>query len=235
MKTFLSIAVALFLSIPLEAQWADAEDYFSKDHTKRNFITIGYGEGRTQWYSRTEGYKLYDQRGKKVLSGDHNLTAATDYQSYQIGVAAPVGRLRLGMGIEFDEFSIYQIHVEDPSVVEPVSMIDNFRFDKVHLTLEYPTLWIPNSSIHLDLFLKGGYYAFSKINSFNLFGKGSGKTFFASIGPILAVQAYKRAHVYFRPRLGYRHFNNSDQDSMGAIYHDLFSYGAMVGLRYRLL
>ncbi len=235
MRAFFALLIAVLSSSPLHAQWADAEDYFSKDHKKRHFITVGYGQGRTKWYSRTEGYHLYDQRGKKVLSGDHSLSAATDYRSYQIGVTAPVGRVRLGMGIEFDEFSIYRIYVDDPSVVGPVTMIDNFRFDKIHLTMEYPTLWIRDERIHLDLFLKAGYYAFSKINSLSLFGQGSGKTFFASLGPILAIQAYKNAHLYLRPRLGYRHFDNSDQEARGAIYHELFSYGAMVGLRYRLL
>ncbi len=216
-------------------QWADAEDYFSKERKDRYFITLGYGQGRTNWYSRTEGYALYDRRGQKVLSGDHRLSAVTDHQTYQIGVTGPVGKFRLGMGIEFDEFSLYRMHVKDPAVVDPVSMIDRFRFDKIHLTAEYPTLWLPKGDMHLDLFMKAGYYAFSKVSSFSLFNRGSGTTFFGSLGGIFAVKVYKNAHFYLRPAFGYRHFDNSDKGSDGAIYHELFSYGLTGGLRYQLL
>lgn len=213
------------------------EDYFTENEEHRHFITVGYGGGRTQWFSRTEGYDLYDERGKKVLSGDHELSAVTDHRSYQIGVTFPVKSFRLGMGIEFDEFSLYRIHVEDPSVVEPVSMIDQFRFDKVHLTAEFPTRCFEESEFfEFDIFLKGGYYAFSKVNSFSLFGRSrSGRTYYGSTGGILAMKLYKRARFYIRPTFEYRHFDNSRKDMRGAIYHELISYGVSGGIRFHLL
>lgn len=235
LKALLCLSISLLFGQIAQAQWADAEDYFSKERQDRHFLTLGYGEGRTQWYSKTEGYALYDRMGKKVLSGDHRLSAVTDHQTYQIGVTAPVGKIRVGMGIEFDEFSIYQIHVKDPAIVDPVSMIDRFRFDKIHLTAEYPTLWIRSERMHFDLFMKGGYYAFSKVSSFSLFNHGAGKTFYGSMGGILAYQVYKKAHLYLRPSFVYRHFDNSDRTDRGSIYHDLFSYGVIGGLRYQLL
>ena len=229
------MAISFLFCLPLKAQWADAEDYFSKDRKDRYFITLGYGQGRTNWYSRTEGFSLYDRSGQMVLSGDHRLSAVTDHRTYQIGVTGPVGKFRLGMGIEFDEFSLYRIHVKDPAVQDPVSMVDRFRFDKIHLTAEYPTLWLRSGRMHIDLFMKAGYYAFSKVNSLNLFAQGSGKTFFGSLGGIYALRVYKDAHFYVRPTFGYRHFDNSDEPGEGAIYHELFSYGVMAGLRYQLL
>lgn len=235
MRTILCIAISILPAFLAKAQWADAEDYFSKERKDRYFLTVGYGKGWSDWYSRTDGYALYDRSGTKVLSGDHRLSAVTSHRTYQVEVSAPVGKFRIGMGIEFDEFSLYELHVEDPAISDPISMIDRFRFDKLHLLTEYPTLWLKGQRLHLDLFLKGGYYAFSKVSSFSLFDQGAGKTFFAAAGGILAYQVIGGAHLYLRPSFGFRHFDNSGRSSEGAIFHDLFSYGLIGGLRYQLL
>lgn len=234
MKRFKLLVIGLLLGSSLHGQSGSIEDYFDGGKAQDHYITIGYGKGRTSWNSRTAGYDLYDQRGRRVLSGDHQLSAVTVHQTYQIGVVAPVGRFRLGVGIEFDEFFLRRLHLEDRGS-RPISLVEDFRYDKFHLTFEVP-FQVKLDKLDLALFLKGGYYTFSQVDSFSLFGdRTSGNTFFGSIGPIMALDVHEGAHFYLRPYFEYRYFDNFDHPPSGAIHHQLYSYGLTGGLRYKLL
>ncbi len=222
------------LSLPI-GSFAQQSSYYNAEKDHRYFFGLSAGKGVTDWYSRTEGYELVRRDGKKIVSGDHRLTAQSTYNSYEVEVLAPLKDVRVGMGIAFEEFVLYEIQVESPVFRDPISFVENFRFDMFFLQGEFPLSLLEHEDLALNVNVRGGYYGFTRVTSLSLFGERRlGATYFFNTGIVGTWNLADRFYLLLRPAFEFKHFDNARREPAGAIYHELLSYGMNFGVRAHL-
>lgn len=205
-------------------------------HESKYFAGIGFGTGETDWYSRTENYELIDQRGQLIYDGNSTLRAASNFRVYQLEVLAPVWRLRLGLGINFEFYDLRSFDLEAPNYVATVPFIEKFRFDKVYAQLELPYYPKWDVDINFGLNVKTGYYGFTKVNNRTLFGASRlGRAYFIELGVLADAKVYDRTYLFVMPAVDYKYFNNPRREHPNAIYHNLLSYKVTIGVRVHVL
>jgi len=212
------------------------QSYYESDANTKHFFGVGYSFAKTNWYSRTENFDLFNKAGQTLMEGDGTIRAKSNSQMVQMEVLAPVGKVRLGMGIGFEQYELYVLTLKNDHIDMRVPFTELFRFDKCFGQMEIP-LKIPSSEeVHMSINMKAGYYGFTRVSSLSLFGKKrSGKTIFGGIGFLTDLKLGRFTYLYLMPFLEYKYFKNSRQESPNHIYHNLISLSAQVGLRFHLL
>lgn len=212
--------------------------YLLDDKASMHFVGVSYATGTTDWRSGTNNYELLDQHGLTVVNGTSTFRANNRQQSLSLETLVPLnqGKWRLGLGLTFEEFSLYKIDVEMQGITEQHPFVERFRFDKVFAQAEVPLPILENKYFSFNANLRGGWYGFSNVNSSSLFGeKRIGKAWFTGLGLGVDVLVAKRVYLLVMPNVEYKYFKNTRDDLLGNIYHNMFSYNILMGVRVHVL
>jgi hypothetical protein len=230
----LSVIIGCCLSGTVFAQGS----YFqANDREAQHFVGISYGMGSNFWFSKTENYNLFDPRGSMVVSGDSKLRARNISQQVQLETVVPISKkIRVGMGIAFEEFALYKMDVESDILNSTIPFVEVFRFDKVFAQFEMQVGILKQSQVFsFNANVKAGYYGFTSVKSTSLFGEDRiGKTYYGSMGMLVDANIFPRFYLYLLPQVEYKYFNNHRREHPHTISHNLLGYTFMVGLRYHV-
>ena len=235
MRKWLYIAMICMISAEAFAQ----PSYYARNGKAKSFVGLSYGIGTTRWYSVSDDYNLFDPRGNQINSGDFKFNARNSSQSLQIETLSPMsgGKWRFGMGIQFEEYSLYRVTIEDdtgPSTTLP--FVERFRFDKFFMQGEIPLKW-PNSKVFsLNVNMQAGWYGFTGVRSTSLFGEDRlGETWFGGVGAVGEIHLSDLIYLVCKPMVQYKYFINSRDEEPGRIRHRMFDYSILAGVRVHVL
>lgn len=218
--------------------FAQPSYYGRNDASNKYFIGVAYGIGTTRWHSETSEFMLFDQRGAMINSGDFKIKAKNAHQILSLETVAPMseGKWRLGMGITFEEYSLYRITIEDNNVGTNVPFVERFRFDKFFLQGEIPLKWPKSEVVGLSVNSRAGWYGFTGVRSNSLFGETRlGQTWFGGIGMVGDLKVSEQIYLVLKPLMEYKYFTNSRDEIPGRIKHRLFDYSILAGVRVHIL
>jgi hypothetical protein len=192
------------------------------------FISIAYGTGNASWNSSLNQSALYDTSGSELFSGNVLFNAKNTLNNLNIDVAAQVQKVRIGMGIAFEDFYLEKIKINNTNY----AFSDRFTFSKIFINTE-----VPFQKISGDLFsfsVKGslGFFKSYYLNHFNLFGgDNNGKSYFFNAGFLADYKLLPHSYIFLQPTFEYKYFRNSKKELPSRITHQIWSYFIMLGIR----
>lgn len=197
------------------------------------FISVGYGIGQAYWYSKLTHSSIYDKGGSAIQSGTFKFRANNTSTFTDINVLFPVGKFRLGLGLNFEKFFLTKMEVKETITTSKVIIYDeSFRFDKLFLQCEFP--FFPESTSRLSISANGrlGFFSFNNVDHINLFGSDAmASSVFFTLSPVADVQLYPGFYLFIQPLLEYKYFKNPSVEVGGSIAHNIWNYSAIIGLR----
>lgn len=223
-----------------ENTFAQHSYYLLDDKASKHFVGLSYGFGSTDWRSGVENYDLINHQGTTVLSGDGHFRATNTQRSVHLETLVPLsqGKWRMGLGLSFEEFSLFKIDVEaSPTTAASTKpFVDRFRFDKIFAQVEVPLPLLENPFVTFNLNVRGGWYGFTSVGSTSLFGdKRLGKSWFNGLGLMCDLMVYDRVYLVIMPYAEYKYFKYSSDDVVGNIHHNMLGTNLMIGFRVHLL
>jgi hypothetical protein len=214
--------------------FAQKKSYQPVKHQEKYFASFYYSDGRARWVSDVSYTDLYNSEGKLINSANQSINFKIKNYSkgYGLDVAAPYGPLRLGLGINFENFYLDKIILTSTGGKAYLPFNENFRFDKIMFNIEYPLPWFTESRFSVNALGRLGYYGFSKLTSYNFFGGPYlGNTFLSSVGILADVEVVPRYYLFFVLNGEYKHYRNSGKEMPSVIIHRIFTGSAQIGLR----
>ena len=92
---------------------------FQGDERDVIFISVGYGIGQAYWYSKLTHSSIYDKGGSAIQSGTFKFRANNTSTFTDINVLFPVGKFRLGLGLNFEKFFLTKMEVKETITTRP--------------------------------------------------------------------------------------------------------------------
>jgi hypothetical protein len=222
----------LSFSLACSAQFG----YFKRLERKQEkyFVSAGYGIGTSRWYSNLDNSELYDKFGSVIQSGYIRFKAKNSTQVYDLNVQFPIGKIRLGMGIDFEQYFLDKLEITaSPGADAHVILFDeSFRFEKFFGQVEVP-FW-PESKSDFSLNFNGriGYFSYSGVERFNFFGEEAlAKTWFTNVGFIADYRFYPHGYLFVHPNFEYKYFKNSPVENPSIIRHNILTGTITFGVR----
>ncbi len=210
--------------------------YYSEQANSKHFVGFGYSLANTHWYSHTEDFQLFDPTGRTLIDGAGSFDTRVQSQMLQLEVLAPVGEVRMGVGIAFEECQLYKINVESDIINTVVPFTEMFRFNKLFYQLEVPFSKLNSHFFSLAINNRVGYYGFTAVKSLSLFGeRRMGKSFFGSTAARMDFKVGAMTYLFVMPMMEYKYFKNTQEESPNFIIHNMFSYSAVIGLRFHVV
>lgn len=201
---------------------------------KKYFVTASYGIGSATWYSDIKNSILYDKTGTVLKSGDLKFTAKNPCSIWNMQVSFPVGKVRLGMGISFEEFYLDRIVLKSGNAGDGTFILfdESFRFDKFYATIEVP--FVPETTKDYSFSFTGnlGYYNYTGIERFNFFGEEPlAKMYLANTGLLADYKLFSHTYIFINPNFEFKYFQNNRFESPSDINHKILTYSIAGGIR----
>lgn len=216
---------------------AQSRPYQPSKHQEKYFASFFYGEGRAKWISDVSYTDLYNSDGNIIKEGTDafKFKIKNTSKTYGLDVAAPYGPVRLGLGINFEEFYLDKILLNSTSNKAYLPFNESFRFDKLSFTVEYPLPFTHEKRYSLNLNSRLGYYGFSKVKSYNFFGGPYlGNTFFGGIGCLMDFEIVPRYYFFINVYGEYKHYRNSGRELPSVVIHRIFTGSVQAGIRINM-
>lgn len=197
------------------------------------FIGFSYGFGQAWWRSELGGAEIYDQNGGVIKSGNINFHAKNNTNSVCLDGLVPVGKVRLGLGINFDYYFLDKLELIEPNKPgQYVLYPESFRFDKFFGQVEIPFSFESDNFWTLNAMVRLGYFGFSYVDHFSLFGdEALAKTYFGSVGGLVDFKLYPHTYLFVLPNVEYKYYDNNRFENPIQIRHNIFGWNLMFGLR----
>lgn len=230
MKRIAAFVLILSFAVQAEAQYMRR----SKGMEKMYFVTVGYGVGSAKWFSNMGNAELYDLDGSVIQSGDLKYRMDNSTKVINLEVCAPIKKVRLGMGISFEEYFLDKMVIKD-AIDDGSHLVFNesFRFDKMYLQLQVPFDKLSGSNFSVGLKEHIGYFGFTGVENINFFGEEAlAKTYFVNTGAIAHYRLFPHTYVYVNPSIEYKYFNNSKLERPASINHNIITFSIVGGLRF---
>lgn len=211
--------------------------YQPAKHQEKYFASFYYGEGRARWISDVSFTDLYNSDGNVINKGTEelNFKIKNTSKSYGLDVSAPYGPVRLGLGINFEEFYLDKIILNATSNKAYLPFNESFRFDKLCFTTEYPLPFSNNKRYSVNLNSRIGYYGISKVKSYNFFGGPYlGNTIFGGIGVLTDIELAPRYYFFVNLYGEYKHYRNNGEELPSIIIHRIFTGSVQAGIRINM-
>lgn len=199
---------------------------------EKYFVSGGYGIGSALWNSTFSNAELYDKNGGVMNSGELELKAKNSTVNYDFNVAFPIYKIRIGLGICFEEFLLDKLSISDSRNNQVVIFDESFRFDKFYFLVETPfhPEKLKNYSFGMNFHI--GYFGHTGVDRLNFFGEEAlARTFFGTISFIADYQVFPHTYVYLKPGFEYKLFRNSILDRPSNIKHNIYTGTILAGIR----
>lgn len=203
---------------------------------KKYFVGIAYGAGSANWFSNLGSTELYDNNGSVIRSGDMRFRAKNSTGILNLEVSAPVSKVRLGLGVSFENFYLDKLTVlsNTPGADGTIIIYDeSFRFEKFYAQVEVPFKFDTDKSYSFGFKGHIGYFGFSGVKHFNFFGdEHEARTFFSNAGLVGDYRILAHTYFYINPSFEYKYFRNSPVEAPSEIVHNIISLSFVAGLRF---
>ena len=246
MKKLLNILSFVALSFPLFAQEETPEIEDRKHYSeegksgltraqRKYFVTVGYGAGSANWFSKLIQSDLYDKDGSVLKSGNMDLRAKNRINPFNLEASAPVGRIRLGLGVCFEKNFLDKIVLQNGTLNNGGNSVvfdENFRVDKLYGLVEVPFKSTTEKEFSFNFMGTMGYFNYTGIQRFNFFGEAAlAKMFFMGAGLLADYKIFPHTYAFVYPDLEFKYFRNNDNESPSIIIHRIFCYSISGGIR----
>ncbi len=202
---------------------------------KKAFVTLGYGGGFSRWYSHLENAVLYDKQGMIIQQGNLDFRAKNTFKLYDLEVSAPVAKVRVGLGVCFEEFYLDKLVIKSNSNTNGTIILfdETFRFDKITGSLEVPFMPESDAMCSISAKLRIGYYNYSGLQRLNFFGQEAlSRTFISGLGFVGDVKLFPHTYAYIFPYFEFKYFYNNRFENPDDINHNILTYSVIAGLRF---
>ena len=203
-------------------------------HEEKYFLSLSYGLGQARWFSKIINADLYNPTGTKVKDGSFSFRAINRTSSLHIEVLVPVSKIRLGMGINFENFNLDKLQFKNGNnkeILYPFN--ESFRTDKITAIIECPINWLEKTPFNMCIQNKLGYVGYTKVSSPNLFGEAAvPRTFFAAAGVLFDYEIIKKIFLFVAPSISYNYCSTSPSDLPLNIKHTIITENLMGGIRF---
>lgn len=203
---------------------------------KKYFVGVSYGVGTANWYSNLGSTELYDINGSVIRSGDMRFKAKNSTKALNLEVSAPVSRVRIGLGVSFENFYLDKLDIvsNTPGADGAVIVYDeSFRFEKFYSQIEVPFSFTTTKPYSFGFKGNIGYFGFSGVKHFNFFGdEHQARTFFTNLGLVGDYKILTHSYFYINPSFEYKYFHNAMSEAPSEIVHNIFSFSIMAGIRF---
>ena len=205
--------------------------YLKDGPDDKYFLAFYYGVGNASWNSSVKQYALYDTSGTRIVSGDFDFSMKNSIKNLGFDVSAQFNKIRLGMGICFEEFFLEKIRVNDVNYL----FFDKFNFQKLFFQAEIPLKNFEKQLISLNLKTQAGYYSYSHLNHINFFGgDDASSAMMINAGLLLDYKLFNHSYIYLHPLAEFKYFKNSRKEAPSRIHHSVFSATFQFGMRFDL-
>src|ERR1051326_556939 len=197
------------------------------------FIGLSYGWGQAWWNSLVGQAEIYDAFGTVIKSGTIDFKAKNSTNSVCLDGSVPVGRVRVGLGINFDYYFLDKLElVEAGKSPQYVLYPESFRFDKFFAMVEVPFNFDSDRFWTLNLRAHIGYFNFSYVDHFSLFGDDAlAKTFYSSIGLVSDFKLYPHTYLFAHPNFEFKYYDNNNSENPIEIRHKIAAWNLPLGIR----
>ena len=232
------ISIFLFISItfavPAQAQVSNG--YFIKSKAgDKYFISLGYGRGTAHWNSQFKNTEFYNKDGSVINRGDFSFGANSPVNLYDVHVLAPVSKVRLGLGIDFEYHYLLQLKVYNKDGSDNLLFDESMRFDKIYLDFECPFKYESKQRFSLNWNVRCGWFGYTNVKRFNFIGE---KPFPIAImintGLTADFELFKQTYLFLAPQIEYKLYDNSRTEEPVQIVHKIYSMAVIGGIRYDL-
>jgi hypothetical protein len=207
--------------------------FFRKSRKEaKYFVALSYGLGQAHWKSQLGQAEIFDKFGSVIKSGDLDFKAQNDLNSFSLDASAPFGKIRLGIGIQFDYYFLDKLEITTPFATNIILYDESFRWDKFFVSAEIPFKYESDKSYSFSSKTHLGYFGYSYVDRFSLFGEEAlAKTFWMATGIVADIKLYPHCYVFIFPNVEYKFYNNNKDEQPKNIVHKIFSYSCMAGIR----
>lgn len=203
---------------------------------KKYFVGFAYGVGSANWFSNLGSSELYDNNGSVIRSGDMRFRAKNPTRMLNLEVSAPVARIRLGLGVSFENFYLDKLTIRSNTPAADGAIIiydESFRFEKFYLQVETPFQFETTKTYSFGFKGHVGYFGFSGVKHLNFFGEEhQARTFFTNLGLVGDYKILSHTYFYLNPSFEYKYFRNSPYEAPSEIAHNIISFSIVGGLRF---
>lgn len=205
---------------------------FLKDGPEdKYFIAFSGGIGNASWSSKINQSSLYDTSGTKFFSGDLDFSAKNSLRSFTGDVSAQFLKVRLGMGISFEEFELQKLKVNDINYL----FFDKFTFQKLFFQIEIPLQKLSNQKYSVNVKNQSGYFSYSRLNHINFFGGDNlARVAFLNAGFIFDYKIFSHTYFFLHPFGEIKFFQNSKKEAPSRVRHIISSVCLLGGIRFDL-
>ncbi|MBN8703486.1 MAG: hypothetical protein J0M08_10500 [Bacteroidetes bacterium] len=232
MKKVLFSALAILFCLPVLFSQEEGAGSFRKQ--KKYFVAASYGFGTARWYSTLTNAVIYDKSGNVIRSGEIQFTAKNPTKFYNYEASFPVMKVRMGLGISFEEFYIDQLALSStPTAAESNLIFDeSFRFDKIYFTLEVPFKFDSDKLYSFSATSRLGYFNYNGIERFNFFGEEPmARSFLLNLGLLADYKVLPHVYLFVNPCVEFKYFKNNKDETPSTINHNIVSYNIVSGIR----
>jgi len=230
---------SLFFLLLLQAGNVFAQGYYSTDKKdKKYYIALSYGVGSARWFSHFNDAPLYNIDGSILRSGDLKMQSTNPMFNYNFSVCAPVGKVRLGLGISFEKFSMDKLSILSVDSVGSnipnsyVLFTENFWFNEIYGMVQAPFTFCRNKPYELDFIGNIGFYGYDGVRHLNFFGNDQiAKTYLVNAGFLFDYEVLDFTRIFIYPEVEYKYFHNNLNESPAAIQHNIFAFVIQFGIR----
>lgn len=215
-----------------------SQGYFQRLETKERkyFVDAGYGLGTARWFSRIEESSLYQPTGNLLKTGNIKFRAKNNTASYHFAIMVPVKKIRLGLGICFEDFYLDKLEISSDNAIKDSRNLllfdEDFQFQKMFTQIEVPFNFESESKFSLNFNGHLGYYSFSGLGRMNFFGVSPlAQTFFMTAGIVADYKFYPHTYLFVYPNIEGKYFNNSRLELPSNIIHRIITGTVVAGVR----
>ena len=209
--------------------------YHAQKSGEKYFVALGYGVGTAHWKSVFTSAEFYDKDGSVINTGDFEFSANSPTRNYDVNVMAPIGKVRVGLGIDFEFHYLAQLKIFSKEGEDYLLFDEGLRFDKIYLQTEIPFKFDTDKKYSFSWNAKLGWFGYTNVKRFNFLGE---KPFPVSImgctGVVADYRIYPRVYAYVLPNFEYKFYDNSGLEAPVQIRHNVFSVSVLLGLRVDL-
>ncbi len=230
------IVILFFLLSSALAGFSQREySYHSKKSSEKYFVSLGYGMGSARWNSIFKSTDFYDKDGAVINSGDFKFHANSPTRNYDVNVMAPIKRIRIGLGIDFEFHYITKLKIYTKEGEDYLLFDEGLRFDKIYLQTEIPFKFDTEEKYSISLNMKMGWFGYTNVKRFNFLGeKPFPISIMATSGVMFDYELYPYVYAFALPNLEYKFYDNSGLEAPVEIRHHVFSASLLFGVRVDL-
>lgn len=233
------LRLVLFTLLVTYAGSVFAQGYYTNQKKdKKYYVSLSYGVGSARWFSHFNDAALYNIDGSVLRSGDLKIQASNPLFSYNFSVCAPVGNVRLGMGICFEKFSMDKLSILSVDSVGSnipnsyVLFTENFWFNEIYGMIQVPFNFCKGKPYELDFIGNMGFYGYDGVKHLNFFGDDQvAKTYLINAGFLFDYEVVDYTRIFIYPEIEYKYFHNNLNESPATIVHNIFAFVLQFGIR----